>query len=170
MTEQDIDSGYTCQCCGQFVKRYSRKLNSSMALTLIEILKSGKREFFHVENFLKQIGRPELRADYHKLRFWGFLEKQIGERLDGSPRNGFYKITGRGIAFAENKITAPKKALILNNELHGFEGEDVTISQCTRFNYSELMGIQSSGAKTDSELKKQKAKQNDLFSTVHENY
>lgn len=161
----DIDVGYTCPCCNQFVKRYSRKINVSMVLTLIEIYKSGKRGFFHVENWLKEIGRPELRADYHKLRFWGLLEKKNELREDGSNRNGFYKITGRGIMFAEIKLTVPEKALILNNQLHQLEGKEISIIDAlrNRFDYSELLGIRSCGAKTDKEAKRLRLNQSVLF-------
>src|SRR5690348_17701806 len=88
-------AGYVCQCCGQFVKMYSRPFLSSMALVLIAIYKSGKTDFFHVERFLKNLNRGDLRGDFHKARFWGLLEKKIELRADNSPRNGFYKITDR---------------------------------------------------------------------------
>jgi hypothetical protein len=163
---QDIDAGYTCPCCGQFVKRYCRKINTSMALTLIAIYQSKKRDFFHVENWLEQINRPSLRADYHKLRFWGLLEKKVAQREDGSNRNGYYKITERGLMFAENKLYVPEKALILNNKLHSLEGKEITIVDALKdkFNYSELMNIIPAGAKTDKEAKeKTKIIQSNLF-------
>ena len=75
-------AGFNCECCGQYCKAYHRKLNSSMAVVLILIHKFGKTGFFHVENWLKEIKRPELRADYHKLRFWGLLEAKTETRED----------------------------------------------------------------------------------------
>lgn len=138
---QDIKTGYKCQCCGQFVKEYHRKINSSMALVIFLMYKHDKKDFFHVEKWLKSIGKPELRADYHKLRFWGLIEAKVGEREDGSKRNGFYKITGRGIMFAEGKLTVPEKAVLLNNVFQRFEGGEIKIKEAmgNRFNYDELM-------------------------------
>lgn len=145
MQEQTISEekikGYKCPCCEQFVKVYCRKINSSMARVLMLIYNSGKRDFFHVENWLKEIGKPELRADFHKLRFWSLLEKKIEDREDGSNRNGYYKLTGRGIMFAENKVTAAKNVYIFNNKVLGFNGESVNIIQALgdKFSYDELM-------------------------------
>lgn len=134
-----ITDGCNCPTCGQYVKTYHRKINKSMAIVLMLVYRSGKRDFFHIENWLKVIDRPELRADFHKLRFWNFIEKKIEDRKDGSNRNGFYKITGRGIMFCEGKITAKEKAIIYNNQFLGFEGKDITIKDVSSFDYNELM-------------------------------
>ena len=135
--------GYKCSCCGQFVKTYHRKLNSSMAQVLILIYKSGKTDCFHVEDWLKSLNRGDLRADFHKLRYWGLLKKKIHTREDGSPRNGFYRITPSGIMFVEGKTTVQEKILIFNNEFQGFEGEQINIYQAlgNKFDYKELMSI-----------------------------
>ena len=135
------DEGYHCPCCKQFVKRYTRKLGSSMAAVLILLYRNEQYGFLHIENWLKQIGKPELRADFHKLILWGLLEKKDGERLDKSPRNGFYKITGRGIAFASGNFVVREKVKIFNNQFEGFEGEIINIKKAlgNRFSYEELM-------------------------------
>lgn len=137
----DKNTGYICSCCGQFVKVYHRRLNSSMAMVLILIYRSGKLDYFHVENWLKSIGKSNLRADFHKLRYWGLLKKKIEDRKDGSDRNGFYRITPSGIMFVEVKITVPEKALIFNNKLQGFEGDEINIYQAlgNNFDYNKLM-------------------------------
>lgn len=144
MSEQikDIDAGYICPCCQQYCKRYRRALNSSMAAVIVLIHKSNKTDYFHVENWLKEIGKPQLRADFHKLTFWGLLEKKVGKRDDGSNRNGFYKITGRGIAFASGTFKVQEKAVILNNKFQFFEGEEIDVLKALRnkFSYDELMG------------------------------
>ena len=137
----DIEKGYVCKCCGQFIKSYVRKLNYSMAAVLILMSKHSK-EFFHVEDWLKSIKKPQLRADYHKLRFWGLIEAKSGVREDGSKRNGYYKITEAGVSFAEGKTKAMQSVVVLNNKPQGFRGEEITIRQALgeKFNYDELMG------------------------------
>lgn len=137
-----MNDGHICPCCGQLVKTYKRSLNCSMALVLIYMNRFNKMDFFHVEDWLKGIGKPELRADFHKLRFWGLLEAKVATREDGSKRNGYYKITGRGIAFSEGKLTVPEKAIIYNNKFQGFEGEEIDIRKALgkKFNFDELMG------------------------------
>lgn len=133
--------GYTCECCGLYVKMYQRKLLASMCLVLIDIYKSGKRDYLHVENWLKERGKSNWRGDFHKLVFWGLLEKKPERREDGSPRNGFYKLTGRGILFVEEKLEVREKILLFDNKFEGFEGKEVTIREAlgNKFNYDELM-------------------------------
>lgn len=112
-----------------------------MCAVLILMYHHPKKDFFHVEEWLKEIDRPELRADFHKLRFWRFIEAKSGDRKDGSPRNGMYKITSMGLMFVENKITAKEAAFIFNNKLEGFAEKEINIHDALgkRFDYSELM-------------------------------
>lgn len=138
----DRRKGYVCDCCGSFCKEYVRRLQSSACLVLIYMVKYGKTTgFVHVENFLKEIGKSELRADYHKLRFWSLLEAKKELREDESSRNGYYKITGRGLAFVNNRISVPEHVIIFNNQSQGFEGQNKFISELlgNKFSYSELM-------------------------------
>lgn len=143
ITFPDRSSGYRCQCCGQFVKEYARKLNSSMARVLILIYKSGNFDYLHVEDFLKKLNRGDLRADFHKLRYWGLLKKKIENREDGSARNGFYQITTSGIWFVEGKVTVQEKILVFNNDFKGFAGDQINIHQAlgNKFSYKELMSV-----------------------------
>jgi hypothetical protein len=143
---KDIRAGFTCSCCGQYVKMYKRRFGSSMAAVLILLVRYNKTEFIHIENWLKEIGKPNLRADFHKSVFWNLLEKMDGERADKSKRTGYYKITGRGMAFARGEFTIPESVLILNNQFKGFEGNDITVYQAlkNKFDYSELMNITAS--------------------------
>lgn len=154
--EKDFNKGFVCDCCGQFVKAYHRKLNTSMAVVLLLMYRFGKKDFFHVEQWLKEIGRPELRADFHKLRFWNLIEAKVADREDGSKRNGFYKITGRGIMFCESKLAVKETVVLYNNKFQHFEGNEITIQQALRnkFNYNELIGRLS--PKTDKETKELK--------------
>ena len=139
--EDKREAGFRCPCCSQYVKLYTRKLNSSMAAVLIILWRTGNTRFIHVEDYLKANGYSHLRADFHKLCHWSLLEKKSGEREDGNPRNGFYKITGRGIAFANNALTVPSHVVIFNNKFQSFEGEQITIHDALRekFNYQELL-------------------------------
>ncbi len=134
-------SGYRCSCCGQWCKMYTRRLSGTMAAVLLLMYRHGKLDWTHTEDFLKSIGRPGLRADFHKLTFWGLLEKKEGKKTDGNPRNGFYKITGRGIAFCIGDYKVRAAVKIYNNKNEGFEGEEITIRQAlgVKFNYETLM-------------------------------
>lgn len=139
----DRKIGYTCRCCGLYVREYRRKINASMCAVLCILCRSGKRDFTHIENFLKEIGKSSLRADYHKLRFWGLLEAKKEQRNDSSNRNGYYKLTGLGIMFAEQKLKVKEVCVIFDNECQGFEGKEIDILQglSNKFSYAELMDL-----------------------------
>jgi hypothetical protein len=146
MTEQtsfsfpDKDKGYFCSCCGLFVKRYRRSLNCNMALALCVLYREGIRDFVHLENLMTSKGYKRC-GDASYLIHWKFLERLREDRKDGSSRNGKYKITGLGLLFVENKITAKESALIFNNKLEGFEGKEINIydSLGKKFSYENLM-------------------------------
>lgn len=134
------DEGYCCSKCGSFIKRYRRKINSNMAYTLLLLYKAKKFDWLHVEKWLLENKHPRS-GDFHKLVLFGLLDKMEGEREDGSPRNGYYKLNGKSLLFCENKLTVPEKAVILNGKLEKFEGKQVGIVWAlgSKFSYFELI-------------------------------
>lgn len=140
MTAKDKREGYTCNCCGQFVKLYARSINSNMGLALLILYRNKEKGFVHLENLMSEQGYKRC-GDASYLRHYQLIEALNEERKDGSKRNGMYKITGRGIMFCEKKLKVQKKFLIYNNQLEGFEGEEVGIEEVLgeKFNYSKLM-------------------------------
>lgn len=136
----DADKGYKCSCCGQLVKRYFRKFNSNMALALIVLYRHKEKGFIHLENTMKELGYKRC-GDASYLRHYRLIEKMEGDREDGSPRNGMYKITGLGIMFAEGRSKVQNTFLIYNNKHEGFEGDEITIQDAlgTKFDYRQLM-------------------------------
>lgn len=139
-TKNDADKGFTCPCCGSFVKRYKRMLNSNMALVLIHLYCSGIKDYIHVEQFLNYKNLPRS-GDFHKLVLWGLLDKKTTKREDGSGRNGYYKINQKSIDFILGLTKVQKKAIINNGVFEGLEGEFITIQDAlgSKFNYAELM-------------------------------
>lgn len=140
LTFPDRNKGYICPCCNQFVKTYTRSFNSNMAVALLFLYRKRDKGFIHLENSMKEDGYKRC-GDSSYLRHYGLIEPLLNQRVDGSSRNGYYKITGRGILFAENKDTAPKTFSIFNNTIQGFSSEVINIIQAlgNKFKYSELM-------------------------------
>lgn len=141
---ENFESGCACPACGQFVKRYNRKITSSMAFILIQLYHKAKDDFIHVENHMRTIGKAGLGGDYVKMKFWNLIEQKPMVRQDGSPRGGYWKISRGGIMFVEKEISVPKYAYIYNDAVDGYSDEKVTITQCLgdKFDYDELMGYE----------------------------
>lgn len=137
----DPDKGYNCPCCGQFCKRYRRKLNANMAVVMIALYRKKKFGFIKVEEFMRLQGYQRS-GDFPYLVHWGMLEKMQGKREDGSSKNGFYKLTDKGREFVMHRITVPQILVILNGKIEGLEGKLVSIEDALgkKFNYREIMG------------------------------
>lgn len=138
LTFPDRERGFVCQYCGSYCKLYKRSFNSNMALALTVLYKSNG--FVHLEDEMAKRGFKRC-GDASYLFWYGFVEKLPLKREDTSRRNGYYKITGRGMMFVEGKITAHAKFLMYNNKCEGFGGKDITIQDAlgTKFNYQTLM-------------------------------
>jgi hypothetical protein len=142
--EAELGKGTECPCCGRFGKEYRRKLNSGMALTLIRIYKSQQREWIHVKEYLR-MHEYKNSHDWTLLKYWGLLEPKIAQRDDGSDRNGFHRITQKGIDFVEAKINVQSHIFLYNSGFLGFSGNMVSIRDALgrHFNYDELMEKQA---------------------------
>lgn len=132
--------GYTCQCCGSYIKLYRRSFNSNMSVALLALYKHTNGEFVKVEKFLSEHGYQRC-GDFSYLRHYGLIEALKEKREDNSSRNGFYRITAIGRLFCEGKILVKEKFLIQNNKILGFEGREISIIEAlgNKFSYTELM-------------------------------
>lgn len=137
--------GCKCPACAQHVQIYRRTITSSMAAALILLCKLAEdSKYFHLETYLKASPAPaSWRGDVPKLRFWGLIEKKEGEKNDGNPNDGFYRITPQGRFFVHGHHAVKTPILLYNNKMIGFaqDCEEVTIKEVlgNKFNYDKLM-------------------------------
>ena len=148
----DADKGYYCQCCGSFCKRYYRKMNANMAVTMCALFRKKKFGFIKVEEFMRVNGYQRS-GDFPYLVHWGLLEKMSGKREDGSSKHGFYSLTNKGRQFVQRLITVQQTLIIYNGKCEGFEGPEINIEDALgkKFRYDELMG--TGDRKIQSEVK-----------------
>lgn len=123
----NLDEGTTCPCCGQFAKRYRRKLHSAMAAGLRRALKLYGLAPFEIDAGL---GR-QYSSDFAKLRFWGLID-QLSD-------TGKWHVTLWGRLFVTGGIVR-KYVHIYNNSADFFSGDDVTIREAlgSKFDCDEL--------------------------------
>ena len=147
--QDHIADGAVCPCCDRYTKLYKRNINSSMAYVLILIhnhfQSAPEAEWLHVPSYLNERGlrgcvSAAIRGDWAKLTHWNLLtEKQC---LCGTGTlAGYYKITARGVAFAQNTCRVAKSVYLRNNEVEHFSDDTVSIRGALgkKFNYSELL-------------------------------
>jgi len=140
-----VDEGHRCPCCTQFAKVYRRNLPSASAQVMIALYHAGgDREFVFLPDVLETVGaRTAHQGGYGTLgQFWGLMERQAGEREDGSNRVGWWRLTALGRDFVLGRATVPKYARLYNGRCLGVSGEPITINAAlgAKFDYRELMG------------------------------
>lgn len=133
------EGGVECPCCHQFAKVYRRKINASMARTLIKLWREGdfsKRLYVFVPGI-----DPVRGGDVTKSEYWGLIEEEKGHRTDGSSRVGYWRLTRRGEDWVQGKITVPKYARVYNGVCLNTTGVAWSVHDAlgSTFSYSDLM-------------------------------
>lgn len=133
--------GTHCPCCNQFVKRYQRKLNSGMAVSLIRLYKENGQDWMHALHTLVRLNPKATIMEYSKLKYWGFLEEKPGDVDPSKKSSGIWRITDEGVAFIKDFAPAPKYIYLYNNKFLGFSDEIINIKDAlgSNFDYQELM-------------------------------
>jgi hypothetical protein len=132
------EKGVDCPCCKQFVKKYSRKLTTSMSVGLISLYVKSKQNIgqsVHIKDIEMVNG-----GEFAQLKRWRLIQDEVND--DEKKRtSGMWNITQKGINFVENRITVPKYCDTYNGKTLGFSEEMTSIKQSLpdNFNYAELM-------------------------------
>lgn len=136
----NFKTGTECPCCGQFVKQYKRRLNSGMAIFMINLYRlGGELNFVKLADVLHC--RETTGYDYSILKHWNLIEQS--ENHDPEKKDaGQWKLTPAGVGFVKNFIKVSSHIKLYNKKVLGFDGEPINIVSALgkRFDYSELMG------------------------------
>jgi hypothetical protein len=135
-----LDVGVECPCCGQYAKRYVRKLNSGMARVLIRLcsLSRGDRPWESAWVSIKKL--EMVSREVHKLAYWGLVVTDENE--DSTKHSsGSWKPTDKGYEFVWGRVTVPERVILFDGQVEGFEGEETPIWEALgkKFDYQELM-------------------------------
>ena len=135
-----LDEGVTCPCCGQYAKRYRRKLNSSMSAALCWMCGQARDAWIDVP-----LVAPSwvLKArEYPKLAMWGLIEERPKKEGSKARTSGIWRITPLGADFVRGCTEVPAYVFVYNGEVEGFTDRTTYIRKALsdRFDYAELMG------------------------------
>lgn len=143
-----LREGTDCPCCGRYGRIYRRGFNSKMARALIELARLDIRRPGAWVNVAADIPYALRGSDYGLLPYWAFVEGKDGQRDDGNPRLGLYRITALGRGFVNAMLSAKKYVYTYNDraieilpadEPEAAEMTTVREALGNAFNYSELM-------------------------------
>ena len=140
---ESLDEGVTCPCCGQYAKRYKRKLNSSMAAALCWMWTQSGYAWCDVPS---QAPAWVLKArEYPKLAWWGLIEEKPKEEGQKGRTSGLWRVTQLGADFARSCVSVPRYAFVYNGTVEDFTtAAPIYIRSALgdRFDYRELMGFE----------------------------
>jgi hypothetical protein len=117
-------------------------MSATAARTLIVLWRNAGTAYTELGPILR-VEAPGLagRGESTHGHWFKLLEQPAERREDGAKGNGVWRVTERGVAWIERRITVPKYAVIYADRLLGYRGERVSITECLgkRFDYTELM-------------------------------
>ena len=144
--KSNYSKGCKCPSCGQMVKLYKRKLNSSNAICMIEFAKMATvGKWYHISDLIKYNTLLATRlngGEFARMRYFGLIEEMEKDPKETSKRtSGYWRITQKGVDFVNNIITVPKYVFIFDNRVQGLSDEKTNIIESlgNKFNYQELM-------------------------------
>jgi hypothetical protein len=77
---------------------------------------------------------------YSRLSYWGLLENMPNVDDPTRKHSGIWRITDKGLDFAESRILLPVDAWVFDNTVRALKGRPVRIMQCVgKFNYTAMM-------------------------------
>lgn len=133
------EQGIECPCCGQFVKRYRRKLTKSMAIGLLSLYKQvdtpGK--YIHIKQVEAVNG-----GEFAQLKRWGLVHDESNED-DHKRTSGMWTITDEGREFVKGNSNAPMYCYTYNGKTLEFSERLTSFRDALgdRFNYREMMDL-----------------------------
>lgn len=139
MTEEGMKvlaKGDKCPCCGKHVQIYKRRLTRKMCLALLvfaRYLFEHQTKEAHAEAVFKDHNSLWSDHSFAKLRFWGLIERVEGERPDGNPDNGFYRITKDGYAFLHGELEVATFCIEYLSKIQSYSDVYVTWGRVTEF-------------------------------------
>lgn len=138
---ENLNAGATCPCCKQLVKLYKRKITGATAAGLIILYRNNRRVGFDQYISVPEILTDKKYNDVTKLYHWGLIEPLLARREDGSKRVGMWRMTQKGIAFVEGRISVDKNVFVYNNKVYRKSEEKASIKDCLgdKFSYEDLM-------------------------------
>jgi hypothetical protein len=140
--QERLEDGINCPCCGQFAKRYRRKLNSGIAAWLLVLVRLYRETagWAHTRDVI-QCGIFRLSSAHGSgqaqslLPHWGLIEAHPGKNT------GLWRPTELGLDFAFGTAQVQCRVIIYNNACEGLEGDRISIHDALgdKFDYAELM-------------------------------
>lgn len=150
------DSKNICPVCDSIVHLYSFNITELTAKGFIMFcelyLKKNYNPNFtfkdlngkvwvHTKDYFEDIGLTQnVRGGFTKLKYFGLIEKYYDKDGD-NPRNGYWKVTQKGIDFYKGNIKIPKFVYTYNDKAIEFSEDTIELKDTwgTKFDYYDFV-------------------------------
>lgn len=139
----NLDEGIECPCCDRRAKRYWRSIYHMQCVRMARLyrLMLARPDVYYFD--LADLDRNA--HEIATLLHWGLVEAEEltpeeKAQLERKSR-GRWRLTPDGILFLRGQLSLPKYAVIYNDAVQFFSGDNVLVDACLKkkFSYAELM-------------------------------
>ena len=133
------DDGGHCPCCDRFGKMYKRKMNRTMAASLLWLSRIGGGWIDVPKTAPKWVVRTN---QLSTLKWWGLIERKAADPTGKVKHTGLWRVTAEGALFAMGITTAPAWVITYNDEPIKFSDKLIHIGDAlgADFDYRDVMG------------------------------
>lgn len=133
------DEGGHCPCCDRYGKQYKRKMNRTMAASLIWLQNAGAGWIDVPKQAPKWVVRTN---QLSTLKWWGLIERYPADPGGKVKHSGLWRMTTEGSLFAMGLTQAPAWVITYNDEPIEFSDTLIYIEDAlgTGFDYRDVMG------------------------------
>ena len=147
---EGLDAGIHCPCCGQWAKRYRRKLNQLQArwlMWLVGIAGEEDRRWVEIHDAAMVASRRAFGladgptgGEYAKLAYWQLIE-QASNDDDSKRTSATWRPTILGRDFARRRLSVPSHGYIFDGRIEGWADDLISIDDAlgVEFDYAEIM-------------------------------
>lgn len=111
----------TCHACGAKTVAYPETLTGAK-VGILRIILGSCDQLGHFEVARCSLNRNQA-ANMNKLKYWGIIEKQG----DPTGKGGRWRVTAKGLAFAEGMRSLPRKCWTYRGKLIEYEADEVYV-------------------------------------------
>ena len=129
--------GSHCPCCDRWGKIYPRQFNSSMARSLLWLVREGDGWTDVPNTAPRWLTRTN---QLPTVRWWRLIERRESED-PAIKHSGMWRPTERGADFAYGRISIPETVFTYNAQVLRFGEEKMRIEEAfkTQFDYAQVM-------------------------------
>jgi len=135
------NGGVKCPCCGKKAKIWTRGITSSMAKSLINLVRRylKERKAYHISQFYAKTS-GSWGGDFALMRHWGLIEG-VYDPKTGKRIQAMWTPTDKGIDFVLGKIRVIRSADTYNGKILAWSEDKVDIRDAlgNKFDYDKLV-------------------------------